>query len=277
MLKLNGFIAITRPLNCLISFISIFVGGLLADNGFANVSRLLAASIAGSLVCAGANAINDYYDVETDRINKPMRPIPSGTLTRFEALVFSIVLFIMGLAGSLLINVAAFCIASGAIVLLFFYSSTFKGTVLIGNLVVGLVTGFAFVFGATSVGNIGRSVVPALFAFLLVVGREIVKDIDDMDGDSRNHIVTFPTRFGVDRAIMLVTFLFGILIIATVSVYFLKVYNERYLIAVVMGSDSLLLYTIFQMWKHKSRAAWGKMSATLKWNMIAGLLAFYVG
>jgi len=198
-------------------------------------------------------------------------------LTRTEALTYAVLLFIGGTAGSIFLNTSALIIACTVVIVLFFYSMKFKRTVLIGNLIVSLVTAFAFIYGAVAAGNILKSFVPALFAFLLIFGREIIKDVEDMEGDMKNHIKTFPIRFGVEKSIILITIVFILLIAVTVLVYLLHIYNTRYLFIVLLGSDSILFYSIYLMWKHRAKAEWGMISTMLRWNMLVGLLAIYVG
>lgn len=277
MRKLRGYILIARPLNCLIGFLSIFVGGLLADKELAAARSIIIASFAGSLIGAGGNIINDCFDVAIDRINKPSRPLPSGVLTKAEAMVYGILLFAVGITGSILLNVSAFIIACAAVVVLFLYGMRFKRTVLVGNFIVALVTAFAFIYGAAAAGNILRSVVPAVFGLLLILGREIIKDIEDIEGDRQQDVRTFPVRFGVETSIVLITSVFALLIVVTALVYLLHIYNITYFVVVLLGVDSILVYCIYSMWKHKAKATWGKMSTVLKWDMFVGLIAIYVG
>ena len=82
-------------------------------------------------------------------------------------------------------NSAALLIVVLSIALLYFYSARLKRTVLIGNLVIGLMTGMAFIYGGVVVGRMERAVVPAIFAFLVNLARELLKDVEDMEGDRK--------------------------------------------------------------------------------------------
>ena len=80
--KIVGIIKIIRPSNVLISGLTISVAVLIfGGEGFDILRLALMAGIVGVLIDAGANVINDFFDVEIDRINKPHRPIPSGLVS----------------------------------------------------------------------------------------------------------------------------------------------------------------------------------------------------
>ena len=72
MKTIQGYIQLTRPINLIIAFLSVFIGGFVTGT-IHPLSKLLLACFSGMLIAAGANSINDYYDLEIDRINKPSR------------------------------------------------------------------------------------------------------------------------------------------------------------------------------------------------------------
>ena len=84
MQRIKGYIALTRPPNLIIAFLSIFIGGFVTGS-IQPLVKLLLACFSGMLVMAGANSINDYFDLEIDRINKPKRPLPSGLVKPVSA------------------------------------------------------------------------------------------------------------------------------------------------------------------------------------------------
>ena len=265
--QLEGLWQLLRPANVWIGGLSIGVGawvtGLLSP--FQNV---LLACFSGALITGAANTINDFYDIEIDRINKPARPLPSGKVSPQTAFFWAIFLFIAGVGTSLLINKTAFWIASTASVLLFFYSYSFKRLPLIGNFTVSLVAGLAFIYGGVSVGRFKQALIPATFAFLFHFGREILKDIEDISGDRAGRARTFPICCGVKAAQMLITFIFFLLISATFLPYLNGEYNLRYFLIVLPGVDLYLLYVIFAVWRNTEPANLHKISTGLKIDML---------
>lgn len=249
-----------------------FIAGSLSP-----LTNVLLAVISGSLIAAAANSINDFYDVNIDRINKPYRPIVAGLLTKTEAFIFSIVLFSSGALLGGFINARAGFIAFFACILLYLYSARLKRTVLWGNLTVSLMTAFAFIYGGVAVNLLDKALIPAGFAFLFHFGREIIKDVEDHKGDSADNARTLPIIYGKKTALILTTIIFCILIAVTLLPYLFHIFGKAYLIVVVLGVDLLLIYVLVSMWRNPVPSNLGRLSTLLKLDMIVGLIAIYVG
>ncbi len=241
------------------------------------IITVLAACFSGGLITAASNTINDYFDVEIDRINKPNRPIPAGLVERKDTLVFSLFLYTAGVLLGLLINLTAFIIALSASLLLFFYSAKLKRTVLLGNIAVSLSTALAFIYGGVAVGRVKNAVIPAVFAFMMHFGREIIKDMEDIEGDKKNRAITLPVRFGLVPAKWWATVIFFVLFVLTIIPFLTNIYGIWYLLIVLLGVNSVLVYTIIKMWRHSSKEIFSQLSILLKADMIIGLLAIIAG
>ncbi|GAH52020.1 unnamed protein product, partial [marine sediment metagenome] len=116
------WITILRPFNVLITGTAVFIGALLTGS-ITPLSKIILAMVSAAFICAGGNVENDYFDVEIDRINKPYRPIPSGRIKRKHALLFSIILTIIGLAIAIFITSKALLLAICAVILLLAYNA----------------------------------------------------------------------------------------------------------------------------------------------------------
>lgn len=276
MERIKGYIQITRPLNLFMAFLSIFIGGFVTGT-IQPIAKLMLACFSGMLITAGANAINDYYDIEIDRINRPNRPLPAGRMSLNEALLYSWILCGGGILLSLFIHLGAFLIATGSVVLLYFYSIRLKRTVLFGNFIVALQLGVVFVYGGLAVGQIRVAFIVGVFAFLYNLGREIMKDIEDIEGDRSQSVVTFPIRFGIQKALTLITVVFILLIVFTISTYFFNIFSLAYLIVVVIGVDLYLIFVILSMWRNPQFSNLRRLSNLMKVSMFLGLIAVYVG
>ncbi len=276
MLKWRGFFLLSRPVNVLIAMASIFIGAIISGS-IEPLARLLMACFAGGLITAAANAINDFFDVEIDVINKPERPLPQGIITPREAFNFSMVLFLTGIMVSFFVNRAAYIIAGVFSLLLYFYSAYLKRTVLVGNITVSLATAFAFIFGAISVGRFQQSLIPAGFAFMMHLGREIIKDMEDVKGDRLNNAKTLPVVFGFAAARWVATIVFSLLIVATLMPKIYSIYGNWYFLIVMLGVNSVLVLTISAMWQSGEKTNLRLLSALLKADMVVGLAAIYAG
>jgi geranylgeranylglycerol-phosphate geranylgeranyltransferase len=252
-------------------FVAVLICGTLEP-----MDKVWLACLTAAFITAAANAVNDYFDLDIDRINRPDRPIPSGAITSFEALVFSALFFVFGVMCGFLINRATFYSAAVFSLLLILYSAKFKRMVLVGNIVVSLATAFAFVYGGLAVGSVRQAIFPAVFAFLMHFGREIIKDMEDLEGDRRSGALTLPVRHGLKPAQALVTGLFIVLIAVTITPYLLRLYGIWYLLIVALV-DSVLVLVIVEMWRDASRVSLGRLSTALKVDMVIGLLAIYAG
>lgn len=274
--KLQAYTQLIRPFNLLIVSLTILAAAILAGAEFAQWWRVLLAALAGALIAGGGYAINDFFDVEIDAINRPKRPLPSGAMTKPEAwwvwrLSSSAGIIISAFLGPAALGIALFWVLS-----LYFYSKRYKRTVLVGNVIVGIATGLVFVFGGIVVGHVERSLWPALFAFLVNVAREIVKDVEDREGDARGNARTLPVVYGVRPALVLATLALMALIGATLVAYQLGFYNQRYL-AIVAVVDIVLLGIAIAIWTSTAPGHLHRLSMLLKVSMLGGLVAIYLG
>ena len=274
--RISGFVALTRPVNGLIAFLSILLGAAVTGTVHP-LWRVLLAGVSGALVGAGGNAINDAYDVEIDRVNKPWRPIPSGRVSRREAFGFALALLGAGVLVALAIGWAAVLVAVVASLFLVLYSARLKRTVLWGNLSVSLVSALAFIYGGLAVRRVKEALIPAGFAFLFHLGREVVKDVEDLRGDRAGAARTLPVVHGVRAAQVFVTLVFVFLVVATWLPYLVGVYDTDYFWTVVLGVDTVLAYVVWAFWKSTEPSHLARLSNLLKADMLVGLLAIYLG
>jgi len=269
-------VALSRPLNVLITFLSVWIAGMIAG-GINLPPVLLMAAVSASLIGAAANMVNDIYDVEIDRINKPHRPLVSGGITTAQAWRYYWALNIIGILIAAVLGVRMLMIALLVTVLLFFYSKQLKRMVLWGNIAVSVCTGLAFIYGALGVGDWKQGIFPALFAFFFHWGREMVKDLQDVEGDLSAGAVTFAGKYGAQKSLVLINVIFLLLIILTIIPYILNIYNKTYLKVVIIGVDAVVAFACGLLWFRHDQKTLGKISHLLKLDMLIGLWALYVG
>ncbi len=274
--KLRAYIDLTRPINVAITLASIPVASVLAGAKAGQWREIMIAGLTGGLVAAAANAINDYFDVEIDRINKPSRPIPRGDATKRDAWFVWLVLSVIAVVLNFWLNIYALLIVIFAVGILYWYSALLKRTIVIGNVVVGLMTGMAFIYGAVVVGNPVRAVVPAIFAFLINIIREVIKDIEDIEGDRKGNAMTLPVRHGTTPALWFASVTIFLLVATTITAYQLGVYTVWYLYPVLFV-DLLLLTILIIMWNDQTPGSMNRLSNLLKVCMVVGLVAIILG
>lgn len=282
---MKAYLELMRYGNCIMAAIAATIGVFIAYNILAsNAPDTVLFPFYGSalvfltvfLVTGAGNAINDYYDVEIDRINKPNRPIPSGRISIPAALYFSLALFAAGTACAFLINVPCGLIALFNSLLLIYYASTLKRTALLGNLTVGYLTGSTFLFGgAVFFEREGLESVFVLFllATLATVAREIVKDIEDMDGDMKDGARTLPIVIGAGRSAYLAASIGLVAVLASPLPYLQSLMSVRYLFLVAVA-DLLFAVAVYRILGKGDPAGSSRM---FKMAMAFALISFLAG
>ncbi len=275
--KLTAIIKITRPSNVFITSLTIFASVLIFSNDAEKLLEpAIIGGIVGALIDAGGNIINDFFDVEIDRINKPKRPIPSGLISGKLALYLYIFITSTGIILSNFLGLFPFLISLSSSILIFLYSFRLKRIPLFGNFIVAFLTGLAFIFAGSIAKNIKEAIIPMIFALLINFAREIIKDIEDIEGDMKAGINTFPITAGIKKSIMLSSITLAILILLTPIPYMLGFYNESFIL-IVSIVDLGLIYVIISLFKDQSKLNLNRLSNILKFEMILGLLAIYFG
>ena len=274
---MKHYITLVRPINFFITAASIYVSCLLAGGTQSQFLAMLFASLGGAFIGGGGMVINDIFDVEIDKINKPHRPLPSGAVEKFDAMMFYGGITGAGLIMSAYSTRTAFIIAFIVVPVIFLYSQRFKSKPLVGNLIVGGLTGLAFIYGGAAVGNIKQAVMPAMFAFLINVGREIIKDMEDVEGDAKHGALTYPVKYGMKKSAGVATWFLGAVIISTIIPYVNGMYGLNYFIAVNLGVNVVVGYVLYSLWKNQSSKNLNLLSNILKWDMLVGLVAIYIG
>ena len=253
---------------------------------------IVAASV---LIAAAGYIINDYFDLNIDRVNKPERLVIERIIKRRWAIVWHWVFSFAGVALSVyvswkmrnpIIAIANF----GCVFLLMGYSTTFKRKLLVGNMIISLLTAWVimvlfvaesrFFFNAFGrVESMSRlfklAVVYSGFAFIISLVREVIKDIEDMEGDAKYNCKTMPIVWGVNVSKM---FAAVWLVVLIVSIIVLQVYVLQY------GWWWIVLYSVvfiiiplgwilLKLYRASSKTDFHLLSNAVKFVMLTGLLS----
>lgn len=267
----RGLLELTRPMNAIAAAVLTFIGAFVAG-GVTGLSLEVAAAVAATGLAVGAgNAINDYFDREIDRINQPDRAIPRGAVTPRGALWFSAVLFLAAVALALLLPVLAIAIAVINLIALVTYTEYFKGLPGLGNALVAYLVGSTFLFGAAAVGELQSVVVLALLAGTATLTREIIKDVEDIDGDREEGLNTLPIAIGPRRALWVAAVLLVAAALASPIPFVLEQMGVEYL-AVVLPAVVIMVYASYRSFGDPTAG-----QTLLKYGMFLAAVAFIVG
>ena len=278
---MNPYVEILRPGNAMMGAIAIILIAII-DRSL-NLPIILA-MLAVFFETAAGNVINDYFDYQIDLINKPERPIPSGRISLKNGRNYGYLLFLLGTICGFLIsyltnNWIPFIIVLIADVILYLYAYTLKATPLIGNLAVGFMTGFGFVFGGYTLNNptiISTSILLGFFAFVMTTARELVKDIEDMEGDKSEGAKTLPILYGEKITSVLAFILIVIDCALCPLLYYYNVFGFYYLIVIAIAVI-LFLYSAILIIRNQDRVTAGKVSKYLKIGMLIAFVSFIFG
>ncbi len=263
-----AYLTILRPLNSLMSVLSVYIASVIAGLGFYPGTPVLYALVSVFLISAGGMVINDYFDVEIDRVNKPSRPIPSGKISKTTALGYSYVLFGAGVYLSYLINAFAFSVAVLASALLILYAWKLKRVTMLGHLVISALVALTFIYGGLVNMNFIPALPLALLAFLSNTGREIYKSIEDVMGDKQAGVQSVAIKYGVTRAKAVASIFLLFAIILSFVPFFLGIFGEVYLFFVAIA-DILFLAAVVGPARLSSKMC--------KIAMLVALIAFLAG
>jgi len=270
---MNPFLEIIRPWNAIMAVIAVFLMAIISGNFTIDV--LLACAVVFIVTGAG-NVVNDYFDHKIDAINKPERPIPSGRITLKTAGIYSISLFIIGIITAFTINLLLGIIALLSTLLMVYYAYDLKGRCIIGNLSISFLTGLCFVFGGVAAGEIITSIYLGFYAFLMTMAREIVKDMEDVEGDKEEGATTFPIIYGNKKASILAAFFMIISSLTSPILYYLGIFNIVYLIILLIAIIVFLISAV-SLLKDYSILNTKKISKQIKIGMGVVFLAFALG
>ena len=275
--KILAFIKITRPLNVVITFLVVVVAILISEKEKTDLIVLVLAPLAAALTAAAGNIVNDIYDIETDRISHPNRILVLESLSIKEAWIEYWTLNSLSVFLAIYLSPILLIIVLLTIFLLYVYSAFLKRLPLIGNVIIALVTGLAFIYGGLAVANPKAAIIPAVFALLINLIREIVKDIQDIEGDLKLNFKTFPIRLGIDASKHIIVLITITLILFTIYPFIQQIYKIEYFILVMVIVNPVLIVCIKILLDKRRQTNLKMISRLLKLNMVIGLIAIYLG
>ncbi len=276
MKKLKGLFRLIRFELPLAASICAVLGQLFAIGSFAPLHLTLTAALSVFFISASILVSNDYFDIETDKINAPHRPIPSKLVTPAEALALAVFLLIAGFVLSLTISTSALLFSIGLTIIGLLYNRKFKKYGFTGNLMVSFSVGMTFIFGGLSVGLPFNKVVVffAIIAALVDLGEEIASDAMDVKGDKLIDSNSIAIKHGKEKALRLSAFIFAIVILLSLIPFLLQWFKIIYLLPIVI-MDIFIVFSTFKLIKSKNEEG-RKYIRLLYLGATFGLLIFLV-
>ncbi|MEO7264028.1 MAG: geranylgeranylglycerol-phosphate geranylgeranyltransferase [Ferruginibacter sp.] len=256
--------------------------------------------MASILIAAAGYIINDYFDMHIDAINKPAKVVVDKLVKRRWAIIWHLVFSLAGLLISVYISYKThtwiIAIANlGCVVLLWFYSTTFKKKLLSGNIIIAALTAWVIVvvyfFAGAGLPDMAGwldgkynfdvkkfyklTILYASFAFIVSLIREVIKDLEDMDGDAKYNCKTMPVIWGVPPSKVFIA-VWLVVCIASLTVLQLYAWQLGWWIVVLYSLVLIiipLLYILKKLYPATSSADYHKLSLAIKAVMFFGILS----
>ena len=295
MRKLKAIWELMRLEHGVMLFIAVLIGSVIAQKmlystGFLPVDKLILTFLTVLFLEASTFALNDYYDLEIDKKNKRLdRPLVRGDIAPKTALYLFFILLPLGILSSFFVNFTCFIIALVTAVFAILYDVKMKKIKLLGNFYIAYAMAIPFIFGGAAVlekNTLTFFVIPpvvfiiALIAFFAGVGREIMKDVMDFEGDRKRGVKSFPSYVGI-RASNVLSAIFYIIAIALSFIPFFMesygfYYRNMYYLTLVFVTDTMLLSTSLQLiFKKRVDMKFYRIFTLVA--IFVGLLAFLIG
>lgn len=254
--------------------------------------------LASILIAAAGYIINDYFDLNIDLVNKPSRMVVDKTVSRRWAIFLHMFFSMAGILISFYIGLQSNNWFIGfanivCVMVLWFYSTTFKKKLLSGNILISMLTAWTvlvvYFFAHNYMGGLFReqtteaashkllrlALLYTSFAFIITLIREVVKDVEDMEGDRKYGCRTMPIVWGVEFSKVFVSIWMIILLALLLIVLF---YILQFSMWVPAAYNFLLIivpaaYALFLLMKSKTPLEFGRLSTWIKVVIFTGILS----
>ncbi len=223
--------------------VCVVLGSLLALGQLPTMAELALGFFSVFFISAAALILNDYFDIESDRINAPERPLPAGLVTEREVVWLALGVTLLGLSLSYLLGLAVLLIATVVWIVGFLYNWRFKRTGLPGNLMVSFSVGMTFIYGGVVVGQPFVPIVWffAVLALLINLGEEIAADAMDVAGDRQAHSRSLAIRLGSENALRISGLIFRGVVVISILPFVFGWLNWVYFWPILL-MDGVILY-----------------------------------
>ena len=276
--KIKAILQIFRPELPFAAGICVILGEIIALGEFPPIRELALGFFSGFFISGSAIVLNDYFDLEVDKVNSPNRPLPAGVISPREAIVLTALATLLGLGASLLLGFPSFILCSIFWLIGFLYNWKFKEAGLSGNLMVSSSVGSTFILGGIAVGEPWNKIVWcfALIAFFIDLGEEIAGDAMDMAGDQKRNSKSIAIRHGRKFALALSGLFFGMVILISLVPILFHWLGISYLIMIFITDTIIIIFTM-RLLKSKTPDEGRRSMRQIYLGALFGMLAFMIG
>ncbi len=284
-MKIKAYWDLLRLEHGIMYGIGVIIGIFVSDSSYFNIQNIVLGFFTALFLQASAFALNDYFDFEVDLANNRFdRPLVRGEISKKEALIASLILAPVGSLFAYLISFIAFILAIFITIIGYIYDIKLKEYGLVGNFYIALSMAVPFLFGSVIAKSTFtlQAVILALIAFLSGVGREIMKGIEDVEGDAIRNVKTIARMRGIKSAAFHASILFiASIVLSFIPFMLLKEYylDFKYLFPIAL-TDAIFLKIAIELIKLDENKVKQKIRNFRKQTLMAmslGLVGFLLG
>jgi len=282
--KLKALWDLTRLEHGIIYAISLLVSLTIAYHRLPDDAVLVVSGVVAVVTAEmGAFALNDYFDVDVDRKNhRTDRPIVRGDVTRQEALALTVVSFVVSvIAGYFFNNTGALVVLVVLILFGILYDYKLKEYGILGNVYIAFTMAAPFLFSSMLFKDSRVLLLLAAIAFLVGLGREIMKGIMDVEGDALRDVKTVARVYGTNVAkyVAVVLYLISVLLAPVPFIFNIDehFYHNLNYAALAALASLILLYVSVSLLRGHDRKTISRARKVTLVGMVVALIAFLAG
>ncbi len=285
-MKIKDIIEILRPINDIMGSLTVIIGILNTRTNILAclvIINIILGVITYFFVAGSGMVINDIYDLEIDKINRPERPIPSGRITIKQAKIIFFTTYGIGVGFSIFHSFFFKIGFLNIILAVFFgfigwvYAKWGKKSGFLGNIIVSISFSIGLIYGAI----LNNSNIPPyiyfffLTSFFLLLSREVIKGCEDIEGDKEQNVKTLAIRIGVKKSTIIAMIFSFAAILFFILPYFTPIINPfLFLISMFFGLIDVGYAIILMISSKLMKENFKKISLLLKIGAFLGLIAF---
>jgi len=276
--KIKGIYQLFRVELPFAAGLCVIAGELLGIGSHISFYQILLGFLSGFFISSSALILNDYFDIESDKINSPTRPLPSGKVKPSEIVLLTIVTTGIGLVSALFINVIAFGVGIVFWIIGFLYNWKLKETGLVGNVLVSCSVAITFIFGGIAVGQPWNKIVWSFsfIVFFIDLGEEIASGVMDEKGDKKRSSKSIAITKGKDYALHISGGLFAVVIVISFIPFILQWLGITYLIMIAI-MDTIIIFSTVKLLQSKTTKQGRLYLRFIYLGATVSLLAFIIG
>jgi len=273
--KTRSVVALIRPEVTMAVGACVIAGEILALRNLPPIREAFLGFMTGFFISSAAMVVNDYFDLEVDKVNAPNRPLPSGTITVSEVMLLTAATSVAGLVAAALLSGLNLAIAAVFWTVSFLYNWKLKETGLAGNMMVSSSAAIPFIYGGVAVGDPLNAVVWSfsVMAFLGNLGEEVASGIMDIKGDEHRHVKSVAIVWGKSVATHLSSMLLFSTILISFVPYLLGWLGHVYQVMITLP-DFVVAYSTVRLFRVQTPEEGRKIIRQLFFGMLLALLAF---